>query len=90
MLAGRTPNTPKKCAKLWGTWVAQLVKCPTLTQVMSLQLVSLSPALGSVLIAQSLEPPLDSVSPSLSVPPRLALCLSVSVSVSLSHFVKNK
>ena len=41
-------------------------------------LVGLSPALGSVLTAHNLEPALDSVSPSLSAPPLLALCLSLS------------
>ena len=35
-----------------------------------------SPVLGSVLTAGSLEPALDSVSPSLSAPPLLVLCLS--------------
>ena len=63
-----------------GAWVAQLVKRPTSAQVMISQLVSSSPASGSVLIAQSLEPALDSVSPSLSAPPSLTLlcvCLSL-------------
>ena len=45
-----------------GTWVAQSVKCLTLAQVMISQLVGSSPALGSVLTAQSLEPVSDSVS----------------------------
>ena len=36
------------------------------------------PMLGSVLTAQSLELASDSVSPSLSAPPLLALCLSLS------------
>ena len=58
-----------------GTWMAQLVKCLTLAQVMILH-VGLSPTWGSVLTAQSLEPALDSVSPSLSAPS--PLCLSVS------------
>ena len=57
--------------------MAQSVKHLTLAQVMSSQFMSLSPALGSVLIAQGLEPALDSVSLSvslsLSVPPPLAL-----------------
>ena len=48
--------------------MAQLVKCPTSAQVMISQFVSLSPVLGSVLSAQSLEPALSSVSPSLSLP----------------------
>ena len=61
-----------------GAWVAQLVKHPTLAQVMILGFVSLSPVLGSVLKAQSLETASDSVSPSLSASPPLMLCLSVS------------
>ena len=40
--------------------------------------VGLSPTSGSVLTAQSLEPASDSVSPSPSAPPLLALCLSLS------------
>ena len=49
-----------------GAWVAQLAERPTLAQVMILRSVSSSPVLGSVLTAQSLEPALDSMSPSLS------------------------
>ena len=63
---------------LGGTWVAQSVKHPTSAQVMILQFLSLSPASGSVLTAQSLEPASDSVSPFLSAPPPLAFCLSLS------------
>ena len=48
-----------------GSWVAQSVKRPTSAQVMISRSVSSSPALGSVLTAQSLEPVSDSVSPSL-------------------------
>ena len=62
-----------------GARVAQLVEWPTLAQVMISQLVSLSPALGSVLMAQSLEPVSDSVSPSLSAPNPLAFCLCLSL-----------
>ena len=62
-----------------GTWVAQSVKRPTLAQVMISWLVSLSPTSGSVLSAQSLEPASDSVSPSLSTPPQLVLCLFLSL-----------
>ena len=52
-----------------GAWVAQSVRRPTSAQVMISQgSVGLSPASGSVLAAQSLEPALDSVSPSLSLP----------------------
>ena len=50
-----------------GAWVAQSVKRPTLAQVMLSRFVSSSPASGSVLTAQSLEPVSDSVSPSLSL-----------------------
>ena len=59
-----------------GSWVAQLVKCLTSAQVMSSRFMGSSPMSGSVLTAQSLEPDLDSVSPSLSAPPLLTLCLS--------------
>ena len=58
-----------------GTRVVQLVERPTSAQVMILQSMSSSPALASVLTAQSLEPALDSVSPSLSAPLLLALSL---------------
>ena len=63
--------------------MAQLVKHPTSAQVMNSRLVSSSPASGSVLTAQSLEPASESVSPSLSAP--RPLC-SVSV---LSKINKN-
>ena len=55
---------------------------------MVLQSVDSSPGLGSVLIARSLEPASDSLSPSLSAPPPLAL-LSLSLSVSLSKVKKD-
>ena len=55
--------------------MAQSVEHPTSTQVMILQFMSLSPASGSVLTAQSLEPASDSVSPSISAPPLLMLYL---------------
>ena len=64
-----------KC-KYRGAWVAQSVKRLTSAQVMISQSVSSSPTLGSVLTTQSLEPVSDSVSPSLSAPPPLTLCLS--------------
>ena len=60
-----------------GTWVAQSVKRPTWAQVMISRSVSSSPASGSGLMAQSLEPASDSVSPSLSAPPPFVLCLSL-------------
>ena len=58
--------------------MAQSAKHPTLTQVMISRFVSLSPALGSVLTAQSLEPTSSSVSPSLCPSPAHTLFLSVS------------
>ena len=56
--------------------MAQSVKRPTSAQVMISWFVGSSPTSGPVLTAQSLEPPLDSVSPALSAPPLLVLCLS--------------
>ena len=61
----------------WGAWVAQSVERPTSAQIMISRFLSSSPASGSVLTAQSLEPAWDSVSPLLSDPPLLMLCLSV-------------
>ena len=61
---------------------AQLVPRPTSAQVTISWFMSLSPTSGSVLTAQSLDPASDSVSPSLSAPPHLMLCPSVSLSVS--------
>ena len=60
--------------------MAQSVERPTSAQVMISQFVGSGPASGSVLTAQGLAPASDSVSPSLSVPPPLLLCLSVSLS----------
>ena len=60
--------------------MAQSVKRPTLAQVTISQSVNSSPASGSGLTAQSLEPASDSVSPSLSGPPLLVLALSLSPS----------
>ena len=69
--------------------MAPSVKCPALAQVIISQFMGLSPVLGSVLTAQSLEPALDSVSPSLSLCPSStcahARSLSLSLSLSLSH-----
>ena len=61
-------STANRKRQRQGAWVAQLVKRPTSAQVMILRSVGLSPASGSVLTAQSLEPVSDSVSPSLSAP----------------------
>ena len=52
---------------IWGAWVAQLVERPTSAQVMISRSVSSSPASGSVLTGQSLEPVSDSLSLSLSL-----------------------
>ena len=56
--------------------MAWSVKRPTSAQVMISLSMSSSPASGSVLTAQSLEPVSDSVTPSLSAPPLLVLSLS--------------
>ena len=71
---------------LRGAWVVQSVKRLTLAQVMISLFVGLSPTSGSVLTAQSLEPTLDSVSQSLSLP----LPCSYSVCLSLCLSLKNK
>ena len=63
----------------------QSVKCLTLAQVMISSFVSLSPASGSVLTAHSLDPASDSVSPSFSDPPPLALFLFLSLSKINEH-----
>ena len=68
---------------LWGAWVAQSVERPTSAQVITSWFVDLSPVSGSVLIAQTLEPASDSVSPALSLP-HPCLC-SVSVCLSLKN-----
>ena len=58
-------------------WLSQL--SIRLAQVMISLLMSLSPTLGTVLTAESLEPASDAVSPSLSAPhPHRALSLSPS------------
>ena len=61
--------------------MAQSVKWRTLAEVTISQSVSSSLALGSVLTAQTLEPASDSVSPSLSAPPLLALSLSKVINI---------
>ena len=76
-----------KLHRPWGTWLAQSVKCPTSGEVMISQFVSSSPASGSVLTAQSLEPASDSVSLSLSLCPSPAHTLSLFLSLSLSLYL---
>ena len=67
-----------KRAAFGGAWVVQSVERPTSAQVTISRSVSLSPESGSGLMAQSLEPVSDSVSPSLSALPPFMLCLSLS------------
>ena len=62
-----------------GAWVAQSVERLTSAQVMISRFMGSSPTSGSVLTARSLEPALDSVSPSLSAPLLLMLCISLSL-----------
>ena len=69
------------------TWVAQWIERPTSAQAMISRLVSSSPTSDSVMTAQSLEPASDSVSPSVSAPPPLALCLSLS---QINKIIKEK
>ena len=64
-----------KGTDLRGAWAAQSVECLTTAQVVILRFVRLSPTSGSVPAAPSPEPASDSVSPSLSAPPLLVLCL---------------
>ena len=59
--------------------MAQSVKRPSSAQVMISRFVGSSPASGSVPTTQNLEPASDSVSPSLSAPALLTLCLSLSL-----------
>ena len=61
-----------------GTWVDQSVKRPTSVKVMISRFVGSSPGSGSVLTAQSLQPALASVSPSLCPSPAHALSVSLS------------
>ena len=68
--------------EMWGAWVAQSVRRPTSARVVISWFVSLSPALGSVLTAQSLESASDSVFLCLSAPPLLMLSLARSLALS--------
>ena len=74
-----------KLGRRWGAWVAQSGKCLTSAQVMISRVVGSSPVSGSLLTARSLEPASDAVSPSLSAPPPLTLCLSLSPSKINKH-----
>ena len=59
--------------------MAQSVEHPTWAQVTISQFVGSSPVLGSVLTSHSLQAGSDSISPSLSAPPPLMLCPSLSL-----------
>ena len=64
--------------------MARSVKCPALVQIMISLFVGLSPVLGSVLRAWSLEPALDSVSLQI-------LCLgNLSFSLKKKHFIMER
>ena len=82
MCKGRVTRKSIRKLPLRDVWVAQLVRRPTSAQVMISQFVGSSPVSGSVLMAQSLEPASDSVSPS------LFLSLPHSCSVSLCFKIK--
>ena len=62
-------------------WLSHVVKRLTLAQGTVSWFMSSSPALGSVLTAQSLEPASDSVSPSLSPPPLPAHACAISLCI---------
>ena len=83
-VSSHVPNKQIKNAEDEGAWVAQSVKRLTSARVMISQFVSSSPALGSVLTAQGLEPASDSVCVSLALP----LPCSCSVSLCLSKINK--
>ena len=80
-----------KMCVLGGTWVAQSVECPTWAQDRISQFVGSSPASGSVLMAQSLEP-LQILCLPLSLPlPRsfsFSLSLSLSKTINIKKFKK--
>ena len=79
------PTKSLKSLDVRGASVAQSVKRLTSAQVVISQFVGSSPASGSGLTAQGLELASDSVSQSLSAPPRLILCLSLSLSKINKH-----
>ena len=61
--------------------MAQSVKRPASAQVMISRSVGLSPMLGSVLTAQSLEPASGSVSPFLPLPCLHSVCLKNKINI---------
>ena len=80
-VVGQMPGGEGRALEKMGSLIGrgcldQLIKCPTSTQVMISRFVSSSPASGSVLTAQSLEPASDTVSSFLSVcPPSYSVSL---------------
>ena len=75
-------------SKNWcrSAWVSQSVKCPTSAQVMISLISGFEPHIG--FCADSSEPALDSVSPSLSAPPQpTPLCVST-IKINIKHFFK--
>ena len=70
-------RTLSKEISSWDAWVAQSVEHLTSGQVMISQFMGSSATSGSGPTARSLEPALDSVYPSLSAPPLLALSLKI-------------
>ena len=73
-------------APVWLSWLSDQLWLRSWSQ----GFMSSSPASGSVLTAQSLEPASDSVSPPLSAPPRIALSLSLSLSkINIKQLKKN-
>ena len=71
-----------------GTWESQLVKPPPSAQVMISWFVGSSPATGSGLTGQSLEPASDAPSPSLSAPSPITLGLSLTQNETLNSKIK--
>ena len=69
------PVLPTRNQHRGGAWRARWGERLTSAQVMVSRFVSSSPTSGSVPTARSLEPVSESVAPSLSAPPLLALCL---------------
>ena len=80
MFTGNKEVRQDQKGRVQGAVGAQSVRPPTSAQVMISGFVGSGPMPGSVLTAQSLEPALDSVSPSLSAPSLLMLSLSSSLS----------
>ena len=87
-LPSRVKVTQSKMVGAGGAWVAQSVKRLTSAQVMICWFVGSSPASGSVLMARSLDPASDSVSPSLSALPLLVLSLSLKNKCKETNFFK--